>query len=145
MFWFYFSIGLVVIFGLVGTVVGGFIGKSEGGIGFTILGVGFGGGLGAFVGILFAIAPLTYAQTHYNERTVEATVLDKDRTREGDMRVYTDKGVFINADSVWRGKHNSADWWGKWQEGETYRFDVAGWRLGFTSDFPNIFDWEAVK
>ena len=145
MFWFYFAIGLLAVFGLVGVAVGAYIGKEEGSLGLSVLFAGFGGALGLVVGSLAAIAPLTYAQTHYKERTVEAKVLDKDRTREGDMRVYTDKGVFLNADSVWRGKHNSADWWGKWEEGKTYRFDVAGWRLGVTSDFPNIFGWAAVK
>lgn len=142
----YLALALVVVGGLFGLLGGYVIARHEGEGGVARLGfTALGGFVGGFVGVLLAIAPFTYAQTRYNERTVEATVLDKDRTAEGDMRVYTDKGVFLNADSTWRGKHNSADWWGQWQEGETYRFDVAGWRLGFTSDFPNIFDWEPVK
>lgn len=142
MFWFYIGVALPVILGAVGVGVGVIVGDSPGSrLGFGLV-AGFVGGL---AGLLVGFIPLSYSQTHYKERTVEAKVLDKDRTGEGDMRVYTDKGVFINADSVWRGKHNSADWWAKWKVGETYRFDVAGWRLGVTSDFPNIFAWEAVK
>jgi hypothetical protein len=145
MFWFYFSLALVGVFALAGGVGGVLAGASEGS---KPLAAGF-GLFGLFAGVLFggliAIIPMTYAQTHYNERSVEVKVLDKDRTGDGDMRVYTDKGVFVNADSFWRGKHNSADWWAKWEEGKTYRFDVAGWRLGVTSDFPNIFAWEGIK
>jgi hypothetical protein len=142
MFWFYIGVAMPVLFGAAGIGLGFVLGDD------LISRLGFGAGVGfagALMGFLVGAIPLTYSQTHYNERTIEAKVLDKDRTGEGDMRVYTDKGVFINADSVWRGKHNSADWWAKWEEGKTYRFDVAGWRLGFTSDFPNIFAWEAVK
>ena len=148
MFWLWFAAGLVVVLGLVGTVVGAALARGEfsASLPFTILGSAMGGALGACTGLILGIAPLTDAQTTYNERTLECEVEGKDRGgREDDMRIYTSCGVFINVDSIWQGKHNSADWWAKWKEGETYRFVVAGWRLGFTSDFPNIFGWEHVK
>lgn len=145
MFWFYFALALPVVLGLVGLILGVAVGLGES----TVSAVGFGAVgafLGGFVGFLLSIVPLTYAQTHYNERTLTCEVTGKDRGgKEDDMRVYTSCGTFINADSTWRGKHNSADLWAKIHEGETYRFDVAGWRLGFTSDFPNIFKVSEVN
>jgi hypothetical protein len=145
MFWLYFGLGLPVVLGLAGVIIG-FVVGIEGGV-LSGLGIGAGVGfIGALIGFLLGIVPLTYAQTHFNERTLTCKVTEKDRGGEDDdMRVYTSCGTFINADSTWRGKHNSADLWAKIHEGETYQFDVAGWRLGFTSDFPNIFKVSEVN
>lgn len=96
--------------------------------------------------ILFGTVGLSYSYSHYNERTVVVTVTDKDRGGdEGSYRVYTeDDGTFANVDSWWRGKVDSADVWQQIEPGHTYRFHVVGWRLGLTSDFPNILDVQEV-
>lgn len=146
MFWFYFALALPVLLGGICAVIGVAVGYGDQSIG-SMLGFGAVGlFLGGFTGFLISIIPLTYAQTHYNERTLTCKVTDKDRGgKDDDMRVYTSCGTFINADSTWRGKHNSADLWARIEPGKTYQFDVAGWRLGFTSDFPNIFGLKEVS
>lgn len=97
-----------------------------------------GAGLGA---TLVAAFPLTWAQTHYNERAVDCYVKGKDRGgKENDMRIYTSCGVFQNTDSILRGKNTSADVWSHIEVGKTQTFHVVGWRFGLTSDFPNVLE-----
>lgn len=96
---------------------------------------------GGFIGFFIAAVPLTYGQTHYNERTITCDVTGKDRGGSEDgMRVYTSCGTFQNTDSLWRGKNTSADLWSRIQVGNAQTFTVVGWRFGLTSDFPNILE-----
>lgn len=98
-------------------------------------------GVAGIAGMLIAAFPATWAQTHYNERTISCHVTGKDRGgKDNDMRIYTTCGVFQNTDSILRGKNTSADIFGRVTVGKTQTFHVVGWRFGFTSDFPNVLE-----
>lgn len=132
--WVYFGIAIMVLMAICGFVIGCL--ADDGGI------VALGGfAMGGFVGFLVAMVPISYGQTHYNERTISCEVTGKDRGGSEDgMRVYTSCGTFQNTDSLWRGKNTSADLWSRIHSGETQTFTVVGWRFGLTSDFPNILE-----
>lgn len=95
--------------------------------------------------LLIGVVILSNVRAHYNEHDATCTVTGKDRGANSDSgsshyRVYTKQcGTLEDVDSWWRGKTNSADLYGQIEPGHTYTFHVAGWRLGLTSDFPNIF------
>jgi hypothetical protein len=77
------------------------------------------------------------------QTSVTCTVTDKDRTTtaEGvsDHRVYTeDCGTFKVGDEWLLGAFNASDTYSQIEIGDTYNFDVVGWRNGFLSLFPNI-------
>lgn len=133
-----------VIFGLCAVIglILGIIAGSDSMDGFEfVMFSGMGLGIGAFVGFLLAIFPVTWAQVHYNERAISCHVTEKDRGgKEDGMRVYTSCGTFQNTDSILRGKNTSADIWARIHPGTTQEFHVVGWRLGLTSDFPNILE-----
>lgn len=131
--WLVFALVLFVLSGIVGAVIGA---AAEGIFGFFA-----GGGVGLFIGFLLSIFPVSMAQVHWNERTISCHVTEKDRGgKEDGMRVYTSCGTFQNTDSILRGKNTSADIWARIHPGQTQTFHVVGWRLGLTSDFPNILD-----
>lgn len=52
--------------------------------------------------------------------------------------VYTDKGTFQNTDSIFPWKQNSSDIYGQLQKGTKYTCEVAGWRIGFLSNYPDL-------
>ncbi|MCO6011530.1 hypothetical protein NE236_41925 [Actinoallomurus purpureus] len=90
------------------------------------------------------------ASSTYNEHWRTCTVLSKDRGADHDgnshYRIYTrDCGVLGDEDSLVRGKTNSADIYSQIQPGKTYRLRVVGFRLGLTSDFPNILAVQEVS
>lgn len=80
------------------------------------------------------------------ERAVTATVEGKERvcSRDSDGRskceylVFTDEGTFKVVDSFLYGRFDSSDVYGRLDEDTRYRFDVAGFRLPFLSQYPNI-------
>lgn len=116
-------------------------GASEEGFVGAIFGFAMGGLAGGLVGTLLAALPVTWAQVHYNERTISCHVTGKDRGgNDGGMRVYTSCGTFQNTDSILRGKNTSADVYGRIKPDTEQTFTVVGWRLGLTSDFPNILE-----
>ena len=132
--WVYFGIAIILVMAVAGAVI---VGTVEDSCFAALIGLGGGG----FIGFLVALVPISYAQTHYNERVMECQVLGKDRGgNEDGMRVYTSCGTFQNTDSLWRGKNTSGDLWGRIHEGTTQEFTVVGWRFGLTSDFPNILE-----
>lgn len=57
--------------------------------------------------------------------------------------VYTDKGTFQNTDSWFPYKQDSSDLYGKLHQGGTYRCEVAGWRIGLLSTYPDLIKCEA--
>ena len=84
---------------------------------------------------------------HFNDTEVIATVTDKESVNSKDNHTYlifTDKGTFQNEDSLFRGKFDSSDWFGKIKKGETYKFTVIGWRVPFLSLYKNIIKFEKV-
>lgn len=121
---------------VVGIVIGVFAFDDEPVIGFFA-----GAFTGGIVGMFLAMFPISMAQVHWNERTISCHVTEKDRGgKDGGMRVYTSCGTFQNTDSILRGKNTSADIWARIHPGQTQTFHVVGWRLGLTSDFPNVLD-----
>lgn len=108
-------------------------------------------------GVLVVAIALIYAFAYFGSRTTveSCTVTSKDRgvsiTSDGDgnttsstnYRVYSSCGTFEVQDNLFLGKFNSADTYGALVEGETYDFDVIGWRNGFLSLFPNILETSA--
>ena len=79
----------------------------------------------------------------HDEHVAECTInrLDRTSTSKGssDMRIYTKEcGVLENSDATFRGKFDSADLYGELKEGHTYRLRIAGWRIPFLSEFPNV-------
>lgn len=131
--WLIAAIVIFTLCGLIGAIGGA---AAEGCFGFFA-----GGAIGGFIGFWLALFPVSMAQTHWNERTIDCHVKEKDRGgNNGGMRVYTSCGTFQNTDSILRGKNTSADIWARIKPGETQTFTVVGWRLGLTSDFPNILE-----
>ena len=139
--------GLIIIAGIItlvlaigaGIAVGAF-GASEPFEGFLAFVVVF-----VVAGAVLIGPAYSWDKAHYNDRHVICTIDRMDRT-EDDMRVYTkDCGVFVNADSWFRGKTTSGDLWGTMHDGGRYDFHVAGWRNGVISDFPNILDVKQVN
>lgn len=132
--WVYFGLAVMVIAALIGAEVG--VSATDDFFGL------FGGmAVGGFIGFLIAMGPISWGQTHYNERTLTCHVKEKDRGGNDDgMRVYTSCGTFQNTDSWMRGKNTSGDLWARIRVGSEQQFTVVGWRLGLTSDFPNILE-----
>lgn len=52
--------------------------------------------------------------------------------------IFTDGGTFELSDELIFCNFRSSDWFGDIQPGETYEFDVVGWRSGFLSMYQNI-------
>lgn len=60
-------------------------------------------------------------------------------------RVYTEEcGVFIVKDTLVPLRFDSADTYSALKEGSSYNLRTQGFRLGITSTFPNILDYEPV-
>ncbi len=85
--------------------------------------------------------------------TMTCTVESKERTThvsDGNSTqqklVYTEDCGVLTVDDAWfAGKWNSADTYGMLKEGQTYRFETIGWRIGFLSQFPNILSASQVS
>lgn len=95
-----------------------------------------------FVGIAYVLFSLG-ASVYYafSDSTVTFTANGWERvTRNGvsHYELYTDKGVFINVDSLVNWKHNSADVRSFVTVGKQYTCEVQGYRNRFFSMFPNV-------
>jgi hypothetical protein len=91
-------------------------------------------------GLVLGVATVTHTETKRG-----CVVESKDRTSKSDgtsdARIYTENcGVLQVADSLTKGKFNSADRYQKIKVGQTYDFYVQGYRIGFFSQFPNIIE-----
>ena len=58
--------------------------------------------------------------------------------------VYTTAGTFENKDSWFPYKQNSSDLYGQLQQGKKYTCEVAGWRQGLFSWYPDLIKCKAV-
>lgn len=56
----------------------------------------------------------------------------------GQYLVFTNRGVFSDADSLEFWKFNSSDIYGQLRDGHTYTCQVSGWRVPFLSWYRNI-------
>lgn len=99
----------------------------------------------------FFLFLLTIVITHaiayrLSEREVTIKVTDKERwvsSDEGKYLVRCGNTIYENSDSFLFLKFNSADLQGQLKVGETYVVNVAGWRIRFASEFPNIISKKA--
>ena len=101
--------------------------------------------------VLFAIVfvgLIVFNITAYlHTETITAKVSGKERITEksGDdiksfYLVYTDHGTLKLEDDVFRGNWRSSDSYGSLKVDSTYTFKVSGYRIGFTSTYPNIIE-----
>lgn len=99
-------------------------------------------GIVIFVVLIIVGAVGLTASQYMNARTETCTVTDKDRTRTengSDMRVYTEEcGVLKVQDLFFAGEFSSADTFSALKEGETYEFDLSGYRIPLLSAFPIV-------
>jgi hypothetical protein len=89
------------------------------------------------------------------QRTLdEVLIKDKQVSTESDRRtgevqstylIYTDHGVFRNADAFWFMKFNSSDFYGNLDVGEYYRLKIYGWRIPILTMYPNIVRMEKIS
>lgn len=107
--------------------------------------------------VVLAIACVGFsAYTKFNDTEYVATVTDKERIVEGVGQNSSSKYlvfcetkdgnvlVFENTDELLRGKFNSSTIQGTLKEGETYRFNVVGFRVPFLSMYQNIISVEPI-
>lgn len=69
------------------------------------------------------------------------TVQEKERVVTSDSSkylVFTENEVFENVDSLMKFKFNSSDVYGDLKVGESYTYEVCGWRIPFLSWYRNI-------
>jgi hypothetical protein len=100
----------------------------------------------AFLAVLLVgggITAVSYEVAHHDQHVAACTVTSKDRSAKSDSdsryRIYTNEcGVLADEDSLWFGKTHSADLYGQLVPGHTYQLEVAGYRSGLASIFPNI-------
>lgn len=99
--------------------------------------------LGFIVGsIVFHIIAYTHTETF------TAKVSGKERITEQSSKdnidsyylVYTDHGTLKLKDDILRGNFNSSDIYGSLKTDSTYTFQTSGYRIGFTSTYPNIIE-----
>lgn len=107
------------------------------------------GGIAAIICILTfgGLIWWNWGTTYQNDHWATCTVTGKDRgADDGSYRVYTsDCGQLANEDSLLRNKHNSADYWQKIPDEGVVELRIVGFRAGFFSQFPNIFDVRAAE
>ena len=102
--------------------------------------------LGLILGAILAIGLIIFTIVcALNKDTVIATVTDKQvRGESGTYYVYTDEEVFVVKDSPFYFRWDSSDDWSLIEIGETYEFDVTGYRIPILSKYRNIIDYELV-
>jgi len=109
-----------------------------------------GPGLVVLAVLALIIVPFTiYRHARYNSlRTVTFSITrlpdrDQQYNANGNKNtyanlVYTDKGTFENVDSIFPWKQNSSDLYGQLLTGKKWTCEVAGWRAGFLSNYPDL-------
>jgi len=105
------------------------------------------------VGVVFMLLMLHVMYVYQTADVTTATVNRLDHKVSGGGRnmpvsdeylIFTSKGVFKNADEMFRMKWNSSDIQGELKEGATYRLHYYGWRVPFLSWYPNVYKVEEV-
>ncbi len=102
--------------------------------------------------IVIALAVGATVVTSFNDHTYTATVTKQERIVKDEDSYYLiftkdDEGnyyEFKNEDNLLRGKFNSSSFQNQIEVGETYKFTVVGFRIGFLSSYENIIEFEKV-
>ena len=101
-----------------------------------------------FVTIFSALLIVGASYTMNRNEVGPCTVTGKESVMvEGNnqYRVYTEEcGTFAVSDTLFPLRFNSADTYSSLKDGESYQFRTQGFRLGITSTFPNILNYEPV-
>lgn len=105
--------------------------------------------LAALAVVLAIVFGVAYASSQ--ETRTSITVEGKERVCDGSSDgnqecrylVFTDHGTFQITDSWIFTRWNSSDVYGRLRAGQTYDFEVAGWRIPFLSRYPNILEARA--
>ena len=107
------------------------------------------GVIAALIGIIITIGStfMNYYTTYNNDHWAVCHITGKDRGGdEGSYRIYTsDCGQLSNEDSVLRGKYDSADIWQLIPDNGPVELRIAGSRVGFFSQFPNVFGVRVIQ
>lgn len=97
------------------------------------------------VGILLFIFALIGGCVAYplavrsSDRYEVIAVEEKERgTEKSPYLIYTADSVYSVEDSLWFGDFRASDRYNQLDVGKTYRCNVAGWRFGLLSWYPNI-------
>jgi len=81
---------------------------------------------------------------NFNDQIIESAVVNeklvKANSSGSTYLIFTDKGVFANEDNIFRGKWNSSDVYAEITVGQTYNFEVVGYRIPFMSRYKNILE-----
>lgn len=107
---------------------------------------------GAAMLLVLILAVAIPAMSGYYEVTSTTTVVNSHErvcSSSGDSTeckylVFTDAGTFELTDSLYLGRWNSSDMYGRIKDGQTYKIDHYGWRFGCASSYPNIKNMEPV-
>lgn len=118
-------------------------GKARRRIGSRYIGV-------AVLFVLLLAIGIPACQNYLEVETTVATVTHRERVCDSNSEggstcrylVYTDEGTFQLTDSLYVGRFNSSDTYGRIKVGEEYRIDHYGWRIGCSSSYPNIKDMQ---
>lgn len=84
-----------------------------------------------------------YHGANANQVHEACLIEDKESVNSGDShtyRVYTSCGNFVVEDEMWAGNFHASDTYRELKEGETYDLTTRGWRVPFSSMFPNIYE-----
>jgi hypothetical protein len=92
--------------------------------------------------IVFHIAAYFHTQTFTAKVSGKERVIEQTSKNSFDSYylVYTDHGTLKLEDDVFRGNWHSSDVYGSLKTDSTYTFQVSGYRIGFTSSYPNIIE-----
>lgn len=96
--------------------------------------------IGLVVLAIIVSIPIIHSYTQQHTKTVTICSKESVAKESGhEYRVYTDQGTYRVSDTFIGGaRFKSADFYARLREGKTYVIDYYGWRVGFTSSFPNI-------
>lgn len=92
--------------------------------------------------ITFVTSTWNYFTVYHGDHWAVCNVTGKDRGGDdGSYRIYTsDCGQLANEDSLLRAKFDSADIWQSIPDSGPVELRIAGFRNGFFSQFPNVFE-----
>ena len=92
--------------------------------------------------LIIALVIVGYPTLYYrSSETVTITIEDKERhttSEDSYYLIYASDKVYKNDDSWLYLKFNSADYQRRLKVGETYKVEIAGWRVPFLSMYNNI-------
>jgi hypothetical protein len=101
-----------------------------------------------FVFLMIIGSTIFNITAYMHTETFTARVSGKERVTEQTSKdnidsyylIYTDHGTLKLEDDVLRGNWHSSDVYGSLKTDSTYTFEVSGYRIGFTSTYPNIIE-----